>query len=153
MAPVDLIRQRSPFNEQVGYRLVEWREDFALVELDIEDNHSNRRGVIHGGVIMTIIDAAGGYSGTFCPTPGRTRMCVTASLTTEFVRPARSGERLQATARRRGGGRGIFMSTIEIHDNRGHLIALGHGVYRYVKGSGAPEGIPGEDSTEGPEPD
>jgi hypothetical protein len=32
MAPKDLIVRRSPFNEQVGYRLVEWREDYARVE-------------------------------------------------------------------------------------------------------------------------
>ena len=148
MEPKDLIVSRSPFNEQVGYRLVEWREDFARVELDVREDHTNRRAVSHGGVLMTIIDAAGGYSGTFCDHPGRTRMCVTVSLTTEFVRPARTGERLSAVARRRGGGRGLFPSTIEVHDQHGHLIALGQGIYRYVKGSGAPEGIPGRDSTE-----
>ncbi|MCP4330985.1 MAG: PaaI family thioesterase [Alphaproteobacteria bacterium] len=144
----DLIRDRSPFNQRVGYRLVEWRDDYALVELDVRDDHMNRRGAVHGGVLMTAIDAAGGYCGTFCPYPGRTRMCVTVSLTTEFLRPAGHDERLAITARRRGGGRGLFAASIEVHDQHDHLIALGHGIYRYVRGSGAPDGIPGADSTE-----
>ncbi len=150
MANSDLIVDRSPFNEQVGYRLVEWSENRAAVELDVMAGHSNRRGMVHGGVLMTIIDAAGGYAGTYCPYPGRTRTCVTASLTTEFVRPAKQGDRLRAVAERRGGGNGIFVTTIEVHNREGHLVALGHGIYRYLKGSGAPDGIPGTDSTDGP---
>jgi uncharacterized protein (TIGR00369 family) len=147
---LDLIVDRSPFNERVGYRLIEWKEDHAVVGLEVRRDHANRRGAIHGGVLMTIIDAAGGYCGTYCPHPGRTRTCVTASLTTEFLRPAQEGDGLTATARRRGGGRGLFTASVEVHDQRGHLVALGHGIYRYIKGSGAPEGIPGRKSTDGP---
>ncbi len=148
MSKPNLIKRRSPFNEGMDYRLVEWAEDYARVELDVEHRHLNSRVNAHGGVLMSVIDAAGGYCGTYCAHPGRTRICVTASLTTEFVSPAQLGDRLVAVARRRGGGRGIFTATVEVHDQDGRLIALGHGVYRYIKGSGAPEGIPGRDSTE-----
>lgn len=144
----DLIVRRSAFNGQVGYRLVEWESDRALVEIDIGDRHLNRGGVTHGGVIMTVIDAAGGYAGTHCATPGHTRLCVTASLTTEFLRPVPLGSRLTVESRRRGGGRTMFVSTIEVRDPSGDVVALGHGVYRYVGGSGDPAGIPGRQSTE-----
>lgn len=146
--PANLIVDRSPFNELVGYRLVEWREDYARLEVDVEERHHNRRGVAHGGVTMTAIDAAGGYCGTHCAVPGHTRMCVTASLTCEFIKPMESGRTLTIEAKRRGGGRGMFFAEMEARDDHGHLIALGHGVYRYVKGSGDPAGIPGKQSTE-----
>jgi len=146
--PVDLIVARSPFNDQVGYRLVAWEPDFARLEIDIEHRHLNRGGAVHGGVLMTIIDSAGGYCGTYCPHPGRTRLCVTATLSTEFLRPGPANSRLTVEARRRGGGRGIFTATMEVTDDRGRLVALGHGIYRYIRGSGDPDGIPGRDSTD-----
>src|SRR5207302_7524014 len=61
------------FNVLIGYRLAEWRDDFARLELALEAKHLNRSGVVHGGVLATMLDVALGYTGIFIAEPGRVR--------------------------------------------------------------------------------
>ena len=120
------------FNVLLGYRLAEWRTDFARLELTtLEPKHLNRSGVVHGGVLATMLDVALGYSGVFSEEPGRIRRCVTLTLTTSFLGQAKSGL-LNCVARRRGGGKTIFMATGEVLDESGNAIALGEGTFRYI---------------------
>lgn len=130
----------SGFRQLVGYRVSEWRDGEAAIVLTIGPRHLNRGGVLHGGVIATLIDAAGGYAGCFCGRPGRVRRSITISLSTQFLAPVTTGV-LTARGRVRGGGKRIFMSTVEVHDGDGTLVALGEGVYRYKSGSETPEGV------------
>ena len=119
------------FDVLLGYRLAEWREDFARLELALEAKHLNRSGVVHGGVLATMLDVALGYAGIFSAEPGRARRAVTLSLTTSFLGQAKSGV-LSCLARRRGGGKTIFMATGEVLDESGNLVALGEGTFRYI---------------------
>lgn len=139
--PADMLA--SGFRDLVGYRLVEWTGGLARLEIDLDERHMNRSGVVHGGVLTTMMDAAGGYAGTWCSVEANVRRCVTVSLTSHFLAPAEGG-RLTATARLRGGGRRIFVSSIEVTDTLGSLIAIGDGTYRLRRGSEAPEGAPRE---------
>ena len=52
-------------------------------------------------------------------------------MTTSFLGQAKSGV-LNCPARRRGGGKTIFMATGEVLDEGGKLIALGEGTFRYI---------------------
>ena len=119
------------FNVLLGYRLAEWRDDFARLELVLEPKHLNRSGVVHGGVLATMLDVALGYAGVFTAEPGRIRRCVTLTMTTSFLGQAKSGL-LNCVARRRGGGKTIFMATGEVLDESGNPIALGEGTFRYI---------------------
>ncbi len=131
----------SGFRQLLGYRVLEWRLDEAAITLTIGPRHLNRGGALHGGVIATLIDAAGGYAGCYCAVPGRVRRSVTVSLTTQFLTQTRTGV-LTARARVRGGGKRLFVASVEVHDGSGTLIAVGEGVYRYRTGSESPEGVP-----------
>lgn len=131
----------SGFRQLLGYRVLEWQTDEAVVTLTIGPRHLNRGGALHGGVIATLIDAAGGYAGCHCAVPGRVRRSVTVSLTTQFLTQAKTGV-LTARARVRGGGKRLFVASVEVHDGSGTLIAVGEGVYRYRTGSENPEGVP-----------
>jgi uncharacterized protein (TIGR00369 family) len=132
----------SGFRQLVGYRMIEWRDGEAAVTLTIGPRHLNRAGALHGGVISTLIDAAGGYAGTYCAEPGHVRRCVTVSLTTQYLAQTKSGV-LTARARVRGGGKRLFMVSAEVHDEAGTLLATGEGIYRYRSGSENPQGVPG----------
>lgn len=137
----------SGYKQLIGFRIVEWRDGFARMSLDIGPRHLNRSGVLHGGVISTLIDAAGGYAGCYCPFEGRIRRNVTLSLSVQFLAQASSGS-IAAIATVRGGGRRIFNTSVEIADGDGKLLAMGSGTYRYRSGSEAPEGVPVSESGE-----
>jgi uncharacterized protein (TIGR00369 family) len=128
--PIGTERMRG-FNTMIGYRLAEWREDFARLELTLEDKHLNRSGVVHGGVLATMLDVTLGYAGIYTAEPGRIRRAVTLTMTTSYLGQVKSGI-LSCVAQRRGGGKTIYMATGEILDEAGTLIALGEGTFRYI---------------------
>jgi len=114
----------------VGYRIAELADGYAVIELDVDARHLNRSDVVHGGVYTTLIDAAGGYAGSYTGHPNNLGRALTLSVNASFLGSAASG-RLRAIARRTGGGRRVFFSSIEVVDESGNLLATGEGVYRY----------------------
>ena len=130
----------SNFNKLLGMHILEWSDGAVTLALDMTERHHNRSNVLHGGVLATMIDAAGGYAGCYCPDPGRVRKTLTLSLTTNFLAPAAAG-RIFARARVRGGGTKIYVSTVECSDETGKLLAIGEGVFRYRSGSETPQGV------------
>jgi uncharacterized protein (TIGR00369 family) len=131
----------SNFNRHLGMKILEWKEGEVTVAIDIQNWMRNRTGIVHGGVTATLIDAAAGYAGNFCPHPGQRRLSSTLALTTTFLAPGKGG-RIVARARVRGGGRTIYGSTVEVTDDSGTVIAIGEGTFKYFKGSETSEGVP-----------
>jgi uncharacterized protein (TIGR00369 family) len=125
-----IVARPSAFNQALGIRLVDWVLDRATVELDITGDHLNRSGVVHGGVLMTLLDVACGYAGTWTEATDGARLCVTLDLMTSFVAPALAG-RLTTVATVSGGGRKIFFARAEVRDEAGKLLAMGQGSFRY----------------------
>jgi len=121
----------GPFAEVIDYRLDDWAEDYAAVTLEVGERHMNRSGVIHGGVLTTLIDTACGSAGCYRPPPQPGRRAVTLALTAQFIGPVRIGAYLAATARRTGGGRQFFFAHCELHDRDGRLVATGDGTFKY----------------------
>ena len=144
----DSQRPSGGFADLVGYRLQNWHEDQAEVVMEVGPSHLNRSGVLHGGVLTTLLDTGCGYSGTYCTVPGNVRRAFTLSLNTHFVGTARLGQQLLCKARKTGGGATIFFATAEVRDQEGRLVAQGEGVFRYRRGSGSPEGLPPETDSE-----
>ncbi len=119
------------FSRFLGVAIVEWQPDYAVLELEIDrETHVNRSGILHGGVLMTLIDTACGYAGTYCDVPGEVRRASTLSLTTSFVAPV-SGGKVRAVGHRKGGGRKIFFASAEVFSEGGVLLGFGEGSFRY----------------------
>ena len=51
-------RPASPFVEMIGGRLDEWREGYVRMSLTLAPHHTNPNGVMHGGVVTTLMDEA-----------------------------------------------------------------------------------------------
>ncbi|MCW5656987.1 MAG: PaaI family thioesterase [Burkholderiaceae bacterium] len=89
----------GPFQELVGYEILH-NERGPYFRLPLRRDHINPHGVVHGGVLMTLLDAAGGRCLVGLTVPGRGEAIlssVTASLTSEFMIAVRTGT-LYATA-------------------------------------------------------
>lgn len=103
LSPMLTPESPSGFMILIGYRMVEWCKDLAVIALDVRPDHLNRAGVVHGGIFTTLVDTACGFSATFCPYAGRVRRVMTLSMTTTFAGQASGGE-IRAIGRKRGGG-------------------------------------------------
>ncbi len=133
----------EPFGYQrlLGMYICEWRDDYAVVELDIGEQHLNRSGIVHGGVLTSLLDTALSLAGLYCPVPGHVRKGMTLSLTSTFIAPARGGV-LRAVGRRRGGGRATFMASGEVLDAEDNIVAMGEGTFRIRRDSQSSAGEP-----------
>ncbi|MBC08366.1 PaaI family thioesterase [Thalassospira sp.] len=131
----------SGLQDHLGYRLVEWAEDHAVVELDVQNHHCNRAGILHGGVLTTLMDTASGYAVCFCPVQGNVRRSLTLSLTTNFLGMAKEGL-VRVVARKQGGGRKVVFTEAVAYDQAGNVIGTSTGTFKYHRGSDDPDGVP-----------
>jgi len=141
MSDLDPLGHQAGFRQLVGYEISESAPRHAVLTLELGPQHTNRDGITHGGVILTMIDAAIGYAGCHCTVPGNVRKAATISVTASFIRPSKTGK-LRAVAKIRPGGLKIFFGAAELFDEAGHLVAAGEGTYKYRRGSEFPDGRP-----------
>jgi len=121
---VDPLRTHGGFADLVGYTLESWEPDLAEVTLTVDARHVNRSGVMHGGMLTTLVDTACGYSGCHAPQGETPKRAFTLSLTTNFVGAAQLGQRLIARARCTG--------DCEVRDQDGRMIGTGQGTFKYI---------------------
>jgi len=94
----------------------------ACATLEIRPEMLNGHDVCHGGYLFTLADSAFAYA---CNSYNKVTMAAGASI--EFLRPARLGDRIVATAteRHRGGRTGTYDVSLKNQD--GEEIALFRG--------------------------
>jgi uncharacterized protein (TIGR00369 family) len=139
-APLD--PHGAPFHDLLGLTLIEWRDGFARVACDTDpQRHGNRSGIVHGGVMLSLIDQAAAYAGLWCSVPGNIRRAVTLDLDCRFTGQVASG-RLVAEGKVATRGRNIFFCRTEVFDEKGTLVAFGASTHRWRAGSETTEGQP-----------
>ncbi len=137
----DTQRKRSGFRDHIGYRTKAWRDGYGEVELVVGQQHLNSVGIVHGGVYMSMLDVALGHAVSFCTVPGNFRFSTTVSLTTSFLKGAKSGV-LTAVGRIDGIQGRLATGTGEVRDEAGDLCAVAQASFLYFPGSERPEGVP-----------
>ncbi|HET7339613.1 MAG TPA: PaaI family thioesterase [Candidatus Dormibacteraeota bacterium] len=106
--------------ETLGARITEAEPGRVVLELEAGPQHRHGGGVVQGGVITQIADAAMGMSlATFQP---EGIWNTTIELKINFVRPAIAG-RLRAVGRVIEMGDTLLFSEADVFDERGKLIA------------------------------
>ena len=138
---MDAAKKPEQFTQLLGFKREEWTDGQGRISLKVEPWHLNGSGVIHGGVLVSMLDVASGMTGLYCTQKGNRRHGVTVSLTTNFIGQASSGT-ITATGRMTSRGGKLYFAYAEIHDEQGKLIASGSGVHRFRSGSEKPEGVP-----------
>ncbi|WP_028670361.1 PaaI family thioesterase [Saccharospirillum impatiens] len=124
----------SGYQALIGWEVKERQPGEVKIELALTHHHLNRSDYVHGGVLASLLDTAMSFAGLYSPAPQWVRKAVTLSMTTTFVSPVQQGT-LTVIGRVRGGGRKTFMSTGEVFDEQGKLIAFGEGSFRLRTGS------------------
>lgn len=92
---------------------------------------SNRGGVMHGGAIMSLIDAAGGAAVRTMQRPGEPLPALPSTdINTSFINPAQGNVVAIGHAVRRG--RTVAFAEVQVRDATGTLVALGRATYVVV---------------------
>ena len=125
------------FAEMLGVEVVEWRDNYAEVALDLRRDLRNRSGSAHGGVLVTMLDIACARAGIWFAEGEAPRFASTLSMSVSFMRPGKAGT-LRAIGECIAGGRTVFTCLGRVVDEDGKVLALGQGVFRYRPGSERP---------------
>ncbi len=116
--------ERPPFTEYLGVELVRAGDGEAEVRLSLEAHHLNRRGVVHGGVLASLLDSALGAAVISAIPPSW--WCATISLSVQFLEGVGRG-RLNARGRVLRRGRKVAFAGGEVRDEGGRLVAVAQG--------------------------
>jgi uncharacterized protein (TIGR00369 family) len=111
---------RAGWRETIGARIAEVDPGRVVVELDAEARHRHEGGVVQGGVITQIADAAMGMSLMTMQEEGMAN--TTIELKINFIRPVIEG-RLRAVGRVVEMRRTLLFSEAEVLDEAGKLVA------------------------------
>lgn len=119
--------------QMVGYRTEMNRTSGACtVTLELEGKHLNRHGILHGGMVATLLDVVCGNTASHYFDPVNHAPLVTVSLNLSYVAAARAG-RVIATARPVGGGKSIAYINGELCDQTGQVIATATGIFKRIR--------------------
>lgn len=114
--------------EFLGFRLTDWKEGFARLEMPVRPEHRNTVGYLHGGVIASLLDIAGAVSGSFGV--AEEFVSITINLNCNYMSPHRAetviaeGELIRST-------RSLFFAQAKLIDPEfKRLCATATGTYK-----------------------
>ncbi len=119
----------SPFIDMLGMQFIKAEDGESEVRMPLQHEHLNTWGIAHGGVTMTMLDAALAIAARSVAGDGVG--VVTVEMKVNFMQPGR-GELT-------GFGRVLHRSTTmaycegEIRDSEGHFVAKALGTFKYMK--------------------
>ena|SRR5688572_29226919 len=115
-----------PFAKFLGIELESIEPGRATMSLQIREELKQNVGVVHGGVVASLIDSATAFA--ILPLLKDDERTTTVDLTISYLRPLING-RISATAKVvREGGRIVVLSA-ELHDDQGNLAATALSTY------------------------
>lgn len=117
------------FNHLLGLQREFAQDGVARLTLAARPELCNNFLVVHGGVLMAMMDSA--MSSAALSASGFQKAVVTIDMTTSFHRPARG--RLTAHATCQGGGQSVCFCEARVEDEQGEVVARAMGTFRYVR--------------------
>jgi len=111
---------RAGWRETLGARIAEVEPGRVVVELEVHAGHRHEGGIVQGGIITQIADAAMGMSLMTEQESGLTN--TTVELKINFLRPVADG-RLRAVGRVVEMRNTLLFSEADVLDEQGRLVA------------------------------
>jgi len=126
-ACADAMWKEDDASQSLGMKILEVKAGEATLSMNIQPQMVNGHGIAHGGFIFLLADSAFAFA---CNS--RNERTVAAQCDIAFIRPARLGDRLIATAREisKAGRSGIYDVRVAVDDAvvaelRGHSRTIG----------------------------
>ena len=112
--------ERVPFAHFLQLELGEMKRGQATLHLEVRDELRQNNGVVHGGVIASLVDTAAAFALLTLLEKGQTS--TTVDLTIHYLRPLLSG-RSTAQARMVRAGRRLMVIAVDVLDETKTLVA------------------------------
>ena len=129
----------SPYPSLIGMKITELEIDGCRVELDLRGDHMQPFGIVHGGVLATLIDTA-----TFWAAFMRLHDdagLVNVDLKLNYLKAVVDGN-LRAEGECLRAGRQISYTIASVYNEGGELVAHGTSTMMALPGKGLQIGIP-----------
>jgi 1,4-dihydroxy-2-naphthoyl-CoA hydrolase len=110
-----------PFTAVLGATALKVGPDEVVLRLDWDATRCTSGGLLHGGALMALADAAGGLC-AFANLPDGATGTATVTSATNFLRPVTGGH-VEAAARPLNLGRTVIVVDTELRDADGRLAA------------------------------
>ncbi|MDD3985272.1 MAG: PaaI family thioesterase [Methanobacterium sp.] len=110
----------------LGIELVDVLDDGVIAKLDIQDEHLNSIGTVHGGTIFTLADFTFAVAASI-----QGKISVAFNVNISFMKAATNGT-LTARAKKISLNPKIGSYTVNVYDNKGDIIAIFQGM-AYIK--------------------
>jgi uncharacterized protein (TIGR00369 family) len=138
---LEAVFDQIPFNQMLGLKLTAVASDHILLTLPMKPGliGNYTHGILHGGVISTVLDMAGGMAAIVNTLQKRTNeghpdpaqglsMSSTISLHIDYLLPG-IGDFFTAMAKVSHGGNKIIFTKMEFLNSDNKIIATGHATY------------------------
>lgn len=119
---------KGTYLEFLGFRLTAWKQGFVRVEMPVRPEHRNTVGFLHGGVMASLLDIAGAFSGSH--DIAEDYVSVSINLNCNFIAPHRAddvvieGELIRTT-------KSLFFAQARLYDpEHKRLCATSTGTYK-----------------------
>ncbi|MND54762.1 hypothetical protein D3C76_823380 [compost metagenome] len=123
------MQMNNPFLYGLGVELASWVGGQAEFHMPIQPQHLNRQGMLHGGLIATLLDAACGYAGLHTPEHEEEVHAVTVMLNISYLSAVREGTVI-AKGKVTRSGRSLYFSQGTVVSDQGELLATAQGTFK-----------------------
>lgn len=120
----------SPFMDWLGVCNAEASNGWAKLELAVEEWHQRSMGMLHGGVMASLLDSAMGMA-AYSLAP-EDRMVVTVQLSVNFIRAPKAGDHLSAVGEIIHSGQQTAVGRGQVHMLDGRLAGSGTATFLYL---------------------
>jgi uncharacterized protein (TIGR00369 family) len=114
--------EAAPFYATLGFRFDEVSAGRARLRMDVDQRHLNADGIVHGGLLPALADAAMGSAARTLH--GERAQLLTVESSLRYLRAVEGG-RITAEARVVKAGRRVAFMEVDVADSGGELVARG----------------------------
>ena len=111
---VDHMLYHDKFSEWMGIKVLDIREGYSMISMEIRDEMLNGFGIVHGGIPFSMADSAFAFA---CN--NRNNLSVALDVTISFMKALHVGDVLTAEAKEIHNGRstGVYLITLTNQKN------------------------------------
>lgn len=116
---VDHMLEHDKFSEWMGIRVLDIREGYSKISMEIREEMLNGFGIVHGGISFSMADSAFAFA---CN--NRNNLSVALDVTISFMKALHVGDILTAEAKEIHNGRSTGVYLITLTNQKGEQVGL-----------------------------